>query len=261
MNVVNYGYVTYNKSTDVQRPVTRLLQGESKPMNNKFLFHFLPLTLLFLYCLVFTSCAQLPEYAQPHMSSQPFDPTISYFSYRPLTIDDFQATTPAPSIRDHKHMINAHTSLSFRPVHDIRYIISPPELNFGLYKVYLQELGFRAVMVPERSWWSPQLIPSKTTYVLQHEQIHFALMEITARRLNKKLANMPQKTISAPNGETVIRRLQETIDSEIRTIKAEILEEHTAFDEDTSLYHDPRRQQQWYEKSQKELMDLSKWAR
>lgn len=230
-------------------------------MNNEKFYHFLPLIILFVCCLSFTGCAQLPEYAQPHMSSQPFDPNLSYFSYRPLKIDDFQATSPAPSIRDHKHMINAHTSLSLRPVHDVRYLISPPEKSFGLYKVYLQELGFRAVMVPERSWWNPQLKPSKTSYVLQHEQIHFALMEIAARRLNRKLASMPGNVISAPNGETVVRRLQETIDSEIKAIKAEILEEHTGFDEDTSLYHDPGRQQQWYEDSKRELLDLSKWAR
>ncbi|BHH82602.1 DUF922 domain-containing protein [Desulforhopalus sp. 52FAK] len=230
-------------------------------MNNENFLYFLPLILFFLFSIGFTGCARLPDYAQPHMSSQPFDPALSYFSYRPLKTEDFQATQPAPSIGDHKHMINAHTSLSLRPVHDIRYIISPPEINFGLYKAYLQELGFRAVMVPERSWWNPQLTPSKTAYVLQHEQIHFALMEIAARRLNRKLASMPEKVISAPHGATVVRRLQETIDSEVTAIQAEILEEHTAFDKDTSLFHDPLRQQQWYDNSQDELYDLSKWAR
>ncbi len=102
-------------------------------MGNRTVLSFLPLILQVLCCLVFSGCAQLPDYAQPHMSSQSFDPGLSYFSYRSLTVDDFEANTPSPSIRDHTNMINAHTSLSLRPVHDVHYIISPPEINFGLY--------------------------------------------------------------------------------------------------------------------------------
>lgn len=219
--------------------------------------------LIFLITISFYlgACAQLPEFAQPHLSSQPFDPSIKYVSYRQLSIDDFKAVTPSDTIKDHKHMINAHTSVSLRPVTEIQYIISPPHNNFGLYKAYLQELAFKAVMVPTRSWWNPQLAPEKTKYVLQHEQIHFALMEIAARDLNKKLSTSVGETVSGNNRKIVEKLLIDAVDKKMTATQKEILKEHTSFDEDTSLYYDPQRQQEWYDISLKKLKNLSKWAR
>ena len=220
-------------------------------------------SLIFFICLslYLGGCAQLPEFAQPHLSSQPFDPSIEFVSYRQLTVDDFKAITPSATIADHKDKINAHTSVSLRPVTEIQYIISPPHSNFGLYKAYLQELAFKAVMVPTRSWWNPQLAPEKTAYVLQHEQIHFALMEIAARDLNKKLRSSVSQTVSGPDRKIVEQLLMDAVDKEITTTQKNIIKEHTAFDEDTSMYYDPQKQQEWYDNSMKKLETLSKWAR
>jgi len=219
-----------------------------------------------IFCLIWISlylggCAQLPEFAQPHLSSQPFDSSIEFVSYRQLTVDDFKAVTPSATIANHKDMINAHTSVSLRPVTEIQYIISPPHSNFGLYKAYLQELAFKAVMVPTRSWWNPHLAPEKTPYVLQHEQIHFALMEIAARTLNKKLRSTVGQSVSGPDRKIVKQLLMAAVDKEITATQKNILKEHTAFDEDTSMYYDPQRQQEWYNNSLKKLEQLSKWAR
>lgn len=158
-------------------------------------------------------------------------------------------------------MINAHTSVSLRPVTEIKYIISPPHNNFGLYKAYLQELAFKAVMVPSRSWWNPQLPPEKNSYVLQHEQIHFALMEIAARNLTQKLHSSKDKAISGTTRDIVEKRLMAAVDKEITAAQTQILKEHTAFDENTSLRYDPHRQQEWYDDSMKRLEMLSQWAR
>ena len=230
-------------------------------MKNRTFSYLKYLILVIAISLYLGSCAQLPEFAQPHLSSQPFDPSIEYVSYRQLTIDDFKAITPSDTIKDHQHMINAHTSVSLRPVTEIQYIISPPHNNFGLYKAYLQEVAFKAVMVPTRSWWNPQLATEKTKYVLQHEQIHFALMEIAARDLNKELSNSVGETVSGNNRKLVEKLLIDAVDKKITAAQKEILKEHTAFDEDTSLYYDPRRQQQWYDTSLEKLENLSKWAR
>ncbi len=195
------------------------------------------------------------------MSNQPFDATLEYIDYRQLNREDFKADAPSPTIRGYQHMINAHTSVSLRPVHDVVYLVSPPHLNFGLYKVYLQELGFKAVMVPERSWWNPDLPQFKTAYVLQHEQIHFALMEIAARKVNKHFATAPTSFISGADQATLMQRLKEIVDAELDKRRKEILQEHTAFDEQTSLYYDPARQQEWYHNCQKQLLQLQKWAK
>lgn len=230
-------------------------------MKNRIFSHLLNLITFFFISLYLGGCAQLPEFAQPHLSSQPFDPSVVFINYRQLTVDDFKAVTPSATIADHKNMINAHTSVSLRPVTEIQYIISPPHNNFGLYKAYLQELAFKSVMVPSRSWWNPQLAPEKTVYVLQHEQIHFALMEIAARKLNKKLNNSVGYAVSGPNRKLVEQLLMAAVDKEITATQKEIIKEHTAFDEDTSMYYDPKRQQEWYDSSIKILEKLSKWAR
>jgi hypothetical protein len=203
----------------------------------------------------------LPDFAQPHLSNHPSDPSLDSISYRQLTVQDFKAVTPAPIIADHSHMINAHSSISLRPITAMHYIISPPQLNFGVYKAYLQDLSFKAVMIPTRSWWNPNLAPNKTAYVLQHEQIHFAIMEIAARRLNKKLALSINRSISGPDQKSVEQQLMAVVDEEIAAAQKEILAEHTAFDEEASLHYSPQDQQRWYDKSQKELHNLAGWAR
>lgn len=217
--------------------------------------------MLTLITLCSSGCATLPEFAQPHLSSQPFDNSLEVIGYRQLRVDDFKAQSPSPSIKDHKHMINAHTSVALRPATEIHHIISPPHISFGLYRAYLQELSFKALMFPTRSWWNPGIPPERTTYVLQHEQIHFALMEIAARKLNKKLSLSLAEAISGTERKSVERRLRAAVEREIAASKAGILKEHTAFDEETSLYHDPKRQQQWYEDCQAKLHNLSEWAR
>lgn len=219
---------------------------------------FILLTLIIIFS---GGCAQLPDFAHPHVTTQPLDPSLEYVSYRQLRVEDFKAQNPSPGIMDHKHMINAHSSLSLRPASEIHYFISPPHNSFGLYKAYLQELSFKAVLFPTRSWWNPDLPPEKTTYVLQHEQIHFALMEIAARKLNKKLSLSFGQAITGTDKKTVERRLRAAVEKEIAASKNDILTEHTAFDEETSLYHDPKRQQQWYDYSQTTLHTLSQWAR
>ena len=216
------------------------------------------MVLLTLCC---QGCARLPDFAQPHLSNQPFDPSLGSISYRQLTVEDFKALTPSPHIADHSHMINAHSSISLRPTTEMHYAISPPQLNFGVYKAYLQDLSFRAVMIPARSWWNPEIPPNKMAYVLQHEQIHFALMEIAARRLNKKLSLSVNQSISGPDQKSVEQQLVKVVDEEIAAAQKEILAEHTAFDEAASLRYAPHDQQEWYNKSQKELDNLAKWAR
>jgi hypothetical protein len=214
-----------------------------------------------LLTLCCQGCARLPEFAQPHLSNQPFDRSLDYISYRQLTVQDFKAVAPSPLIADHSHMINAHSSISLRPTTEMHYAISPPQLNFGVYKAYLQDLNFKAVLIPAQSWWNPKIPPNKTAYVLQHEQIHFALMEIAARRLNKKLALSVNQSISGPDQKSVEEQLMKVVEEEISAAQKDILAEHTAFDEVASLRYAPQDQQEWYNKSQKELDNLAKWAR
>ena len=57
------------------------------------------------------------------------------------------------------------------------------------YRPRVEDLTFRAMFSRSCSWWNRDhgLSP---TYVLQHEQIHFALFEAAARRLNRDVPRM-----------------------------------------------------------------------
>lgn len=210
--------------------------------------------------LNFTGCARLPDFASPHLSTTAFNPDLDFVEYRQLTINDFKAQTPPTAIKGYEHRINAHTSVSLRPSTPIHYTISHPNQNFGVFKARLQQLQFKAVMIPAYSWWNPKLPHNKKAYVLQHEQVHFALMEIAARKLNEKLENTSMQTFSGTEREAVQQQLLSSVQKTIDGSKEEILKEHTHFDEDTSLEYNPRAQQDWFDYCQNELQRLSRWA-
>lgn len=213
-----------------------------------------------LLLLLHAGCAHLPDFASPHLSTVPFDAGLDFVEYRQLTLEDFKAQTPPAAIKGYEHRINAHTSVSLRPSTPIHYTISHPNQNFGVYKARLEQLWFKAVMLPAYSWWNPKLHRNRTAYVLQHEQVHFALMEIAARRLNEKLQHTNKQTFSGKERAVVQQQLLTTVQKTIDDSKTEILKEHTRFDEDTSLEYNPRAQQDWYDNCQTELQRLSKWA-
>jgi hypothetical protein len=59
----------------------------------------------------------------------------------------------------------------------------------------IDHLAFEAVMIPERSWWNPAIQANMTGYVLQHEQIHFALTELAARKLTRDVHVWASETV------------------------------------------------------------------
>ena len=112
-------------------------------------------------------------------------------------------------------------------------------------------------MIPGCSWWNPQLSKRLISYVLEHEQIHFGIAELTARRLTARIREEIGSRLFI-NGT-----YKETQDEFVRAVnglleeeKNESLKTHIAFDEDTSIFHDPKRQLWWKEKINSELKSL-----
>ena len=104
-------------------------------------------------------------------------------------------------------------------------------------------------------WWNPDLPNERHAYVLQHEQIHFALVELSARRLTWDCSSKArtfmaiQPTVAAARNE-----IQTTIKQWVRSAMEQSLDDHTAFDEDTSLFYSPRWQRWWLDKVKRELV-------
>jgi hypothetical protein len=206
--------------------------------------------------LLAAACARLPEYAQPRMNpGDPQQPAFKGFTYRSLTPGDFRAPAPPGHLDGHAERINAHSAIRIRPVPASKFAITPGEL-FGQPYFFgrIEYLAFEAVLIPERSWWNPAMQPAATAYVLQHEQIHFALTELAARRLTREAAAWAaaQLVIRSSPQEVqadIARQVRELINAAMETD----LKRHTEFDEGTSLFYNPRRQQWWARTVEEEL--------
>jgi hypothetical protein len=171
------------------------------------------------------------------------------FPYRPLRVADFGAAAPPASIAPHAGRINARACLQIRlreesVVHVTQTILDGRPWYFGT----VRDPAFEARMIPACSWWNPEVPAPRRAYVLQHEQIHFALMEVAARRLTDEARRTfaewvaVEPTVPALR-EAVTRKLAETIEAG----QVAVLEEQTEFDNDTSRVYDPRAQQRWFE--------------
>lgn len=219
-----------------------------------------PLLYIVLFSLLLSNgCGSLPDYAQPHLS--PGDGRIPENSipYRELTRADFQAVSVPARLSNHQKRLNAHTAVTIRPVAGAEYIITQGMIgDQQIFHGRVEHLAFEAVMIPGQSWWNPAVGEKRQPYVLQHEQIHFALMQIEARKLTLRVSGDPLATTVYGSSAAGIR-------SELRAVIERLLEEsqrlmlksHTEFDEDTSMQYNPGAQQEWHDKVKAELERFS----
>ena len=217
----------------------------------KYIFHFLIL-------LVLAACAQLPEYARPRVvefDNQPAHQDRA-FTYRTLTVDDFQAQSLPEDMASHSRKIAAHACCRLRTTDNTRYRITQGYFNQKIhYFGSIEYVRFEAVMVPDCSWLNPKVGEEKLDYVLQHEQIHFALMELAARKLNRESKDEVKNFIAIQATHEAVRdEIAAKIKDMVRNANERVLVEHTAFDEETSLYFDPESQQRWFDRIEKQLL-------
>jgi hypothetical protein len=210
-----------------------------------------------LVAILFAGCSnRLPDFGLPRTYSAGMVLPDHVVSYRNLVVADFQATKLPDFLYDHTHELNAHTAVAIRTVPGAQYLLSSPQKGSSatMYSGRVENLVFEAVMIPAHSWWNPSLARDKTDYVLQHEQIHFALMELAARRLTAKAVNEQDLlSVKAANSEAVQERLLGRIDQWLAESEKEVVRQHTEFDIATSHRYAPAVQQQWFERVQREL--------
>ena len=209
---------------------------------------------------VLSGCARLPDYALPQSGAALEDPQWlqEAFTYRALTRADFAATTLPAGRTMHASSINAHTCAHIRPTKSSRFSIRRTRYDDAVvYIGSIDAIGFEAVMVPGCSWWNPDLPAARHAYVLEHEQIHFALVELTARQLTRDSRSRARSFMAIqPTAAAAQEEVRATVKQWVRSAMDRSLEEHTAFDEDTSLFYSPRWQRWWLEKVEKQLAEL-----
>ena len=165
--------------------------------------------------------------------------------YRLLTKDDFQASSSSYVWGNIAHGAEICTFILPTEDHD-------------------RTGAFRAVMNPRCSFWNETMGPLATLgglagasvvpglptqqpdwYILQHEQIHFAIMEVAALGLSQQIAETPAE-----------RRTNAGIEGAYRLVLAQTSERHAKFDAATSGTFDPPRLGSWVRALEKEMRRL-----
>jgi hypothetical protein len=180
------------------------------------------------------------------------------FTYRKLTREDFRATVLPPDRIMHESSINAYTCAQIRPTQDSKYTVNRTQYNGTVFYIgSIQNIGFEAIMIPACSWWNPELPAFARRYVLQHEQIHFAIAELAARQLTAQTRQSALTFMAIqPTYGGAIEEVNDKVKSWIREASEGSLAMHTAFDEDTSLFHSPKWQRWWKKEIDAKLAEL-----
>jgi hypothetical protein len=203
------------------------------------------------------ACARLPEYARPRMVQvNDLQKTLAMgFPYRPLTPEDFRAASASGQLPEHAERINARAAIQIRLTADSSFRITSGDLYGQRYFFgSIERLGFEAVMLPDQSWWNPKIQANTRGYVLQHEQIHFALTELAARQLTRNSQKWAaQVLVIKSTPQEVQAELAQEIKDRINAAMEANLKRQAEFDEDTSLSFNPRWQQWWLQTVEDEL--------
>jgi hypothetical protein len=207
------------------------------------------------------ACAsRLPDYARPvaEYREAPLASDADVIPYRTLERADFLASEPPPQLSGATDRLCAATCAQI-VLDDVPVTIHGSGASF---EARPDRIRFRALMDRRCSWWRPGPCPQPEAYVLQHEQVHFGLVELEARRLNLRsevLAEGARARGRTP--EEASRRSRERNEAILRDSSDAILDGHTRFDEDTSLGYRPDRQQAWYDRTMRDLSEVAAGAR
>jgi hypothetical protein len=193
------------------------------------------------------------EAPRSEVAEAPAEPdTAQLIRFRTLSRGDFRSSQPPPGFEAYRERLGAATCAQIAPNPGTHARI---ERDAGGGFVAVPEgLGYSARMDRACSWWNTSSRQFPPEYVLEHEQIHFALVELEARRMN---ARLPEIVGSARSrGATpeeaargVETRLREVLEASLRAAA----EQSNRFDQETSLGLHADRQREWRLRVEAEL--------
>jgi hypothetical protein len=201
--------------------------------------------------LLAPACARLPDYAMPRVEVVEAAQLAKTdgIPYRKLTRGDFRATQAPIASASHAAQMSAFTCANVVPKGDIQMELRQRSAA-GDFVARSTGASFVARMDRNCSWWNPAPSDEASNYILQHEQIHFAIAELAARDLTKQVR---QLSATGDSPEQAAAALQRAVDAVFRDVVHEMTERNADFDRDTSGRHDPELQQSWYDRVSREL--------
>ncbi len=175
--------------------------------------------------------------------------------YRELTRDDFRARQMGefhPVIAVPGGRPRAHVSVNVVCVGQPHTEALAP----GRVVAEVQGLRYVALLDRDGSWWSPEPTPTPELWILRHEQGHFDLAELSARRLNREAADDGARirgqgaTAAAAVADFATRWAQHL------TAAHQALEDlEDQYDRETAHGTIPKVQTRWFERIQRELAE------
>lgn len=188
-----------------------------------------------------SAVSALPEHARPRSSTIAAASVdlASAFGYRALTRGDFRAAQPPPEVAAHAESMGAWTCALIAPPSATRFRLLPAA--GGRFVAFVEGAVFRALFEPECSWWNQQA-GGDPHYVLEHEQVHFALVELQARELTRRFAALRIEVATPAEARDAFeQRYRELYDETGRAL----IEVNARFDAETSVRRDIGRQAEW----------------
>jgi len=174
-------------------------------------------------------------------------------TYRALTREDFKAEKPPPHADEFAKRLGAVSCINVRVSDDTLFLIEP---RGSAFETRVTRLGFVARMDRNCSWWNPEPGGQPEAYLLQHEQTHFAIVEVEARRLHARVPELKRDLeASGPSKQASLDNMEKQVDDELRELMERVLDRNLEFDEDTSGKHAATVQQRWYETLMRELRE------
>ena len=221
---------------------------------------------LLALALALVGCSTLPEYAAPKggvVDAGKLD-SSDVIGYRQLTRADFRGKQAPPEFAAVAARVGAATCGQVRTTAETAFLINWRQETPTSEKhhwVEVKKLGFMALMDRHCSWWNEQAAARAPAYVLQHEQIHFALYELGARKLNASVdAISREMKAEGKSQQEVQEHAQRALNEALRKATVELLQRNRDFDQDTSLGYRPDRQRAWLQKVTAELAETQAFS-
>lgn len=197
-----------------------------------------------------------PRYLEPSgrlLASSETTPS-DVIGYRQLSRADFKASSLPAEASPSAKKIGAMTCARISTTPETGFVAHEVDTPSGpRLQVRFRELGFVALMDRGCSWWNPsKSLPHD--YVLEHEQVHFAITELGARHLDRQapqiVAEFRAEAETHEEARAIVRAKLEAI---IKKSMQELIERHRQFDESTSGRYNPEGQRQWLDQLNREL--------
>ena len=211
------------------------------------------------------ACSALPDSAAPKgevVAASELDDT-DVIPYRALTRADFRGTSVPEPFAAVADRVGAATCGQVRTTRDTQILVQgvTPPGGETRYFAKVKRLRFQALMDRSCSWWNDKVASFAPAYVLEHEQIHFALYELGARKLNERVDAIAKDVENeGSSAEDVQAHAEEAINGALEDAVGDILDRNRDFDEDTSLGYQPARQKEWLSRVTAELAETERWA-